>query len=296
MEIKGPIVIGGIGGSGTRLVAQILRDLNIFIGNDLNGPLDNLSYTLLFKRKKWFYKNLNNKNRIFRGLKILERSMKELSPEFSIYEYLFLLKATWNMFWAGHNNDKDGKGKWAIERLKNILKGSEVTTVNYNGWGWKEPNSHLILPFLVEYFPNLKYIHVIRNGLDMAYSNNQQQLYNWGPMFGIDLPRQKENISEASFRYWVAANNKILKLRKSSIKENIYILNFDALCCNADHELNKLFTFLEITVEETLFEKIRIIPTLPLTSGKYKNMDLSWMKIEDSKIFETFGFSFNDKI
>ena len=60
-DMKGPVVIGGVGGSGTRVIAEILRELKFFIGNDLNGPLDNLTYTLLFKRKKWYYKNYNNR-------------------------------------------------------------------------------------------------------------------------------------------------------------------------------------------------------------------------------------------
>ena len=43
-----PVVIRGIGGSGTRVVAAILRDAGIYLGNDLNVPLNNLSFTLLF--------------------------------------------------------------------------------------------------------------------------------------------------------------------------------------------------------------------------------------------------------
>ena len=48
----GPCAIGGLGGSGTRVVAQILRDVGIFMGTDLNGANDNLWFTLLFKRPK----------------------------------------------------------------------------------------------------------------------------------------------------------------------------------------------------------------------------------------------------
>lgn len=37
-----PICIGGVGGSGTRLFAQIIRKLSIYIGNYLNDTYDNL--------------------------------------------------------------------------------------------------------------------------------------------------------------------------------------------------------------------------------------------------------------
>ena len=44
-----PVVIGGIGGSGTRVVG-LLQQLGFDIGSDLNDSLDDLSFTALFKR------------------------------------------------------------------------------------------------------------------------------------------------------------------------------------------------------------------------------------------------------
>ena len=45
-----PIVIGGIGGSGTRVVTQLLQSLGFDMGSDLNESLDDLGFTALFKR------------------------------------------------------------------------------------------------------------------------------------------------------------------------------------------------------------------------------------------------------
>jgi hypothetical protein len=39
-----------VGGSGTRVIAMILASLGLNIGNNLNQALDNLIFTLLFKR------------------------------------------------------------------------------------------------------------------------------------------------------------------------------------------------------------------------------------------------------
>src|SRR5664279_1349779 len=46
-----PAGIGGVGGSGTRVGAALLQMLGYYIGDDLNGPLDNLWFTLLFKHR-----------------------------------------------------------------------------------------------------------------------------------------------------------------------------------------------------------------------------------------------------
>src|SRR5262249_10334108 len=47
-------------------------------------------------------------------------------------------------------------------------------------WGWKEPRSIYLLPFFHEAFPNVRFLHVVRDGRDMAYSGNQNQLRKHG--------------------------------------------------------------------------------------------------------------------
>lgn len=36
-----PVVVGGVGGSGSRVVAEMLETLGLFIGDDLNDARDN---------------------------------------------------------------------------------------------------------------------------------------------------------------------------------------------------------------------------------------------------------------
>jgi len=63
-----PVIVGGVGGSGTRVIAELLSNFGYYIGNDLNRSMDNLLYTFLFKRVEWFYSNYNNKYKIKRGI------------------------------------------------------------------------------------------------------------------------------------------------------------------------------------------------------------------------------------
>ena len=46
-----PITFGGVGGSGTRLFAQIMYLLNIYNGDCINDTEDNLMFTFLFKNR-----------------------------------------------------------------------------------------------------------------------------------------------------------------------------------------------------------------------------------------------------
>jgi hypothetical protein len=50
-QMQLPVVaVGGVGGSGTRLVAHVMLELGYYLGPDLNESLDTLWFTLLFKR------------------------------------------------------------------------------------------------------------------------------------------------------------------------------------------------------------------------------------------------------
>lgn len=293
--VPGPIIIGGIGGSGTRVVAQILKEFNVFIGEDLNEPLDNLSYTLLFKRRRWFYKNHNNQKEIFKGIRILEKSMLHKNPRLTLSELWFLLKSTFSMYIDGHNHLKDGKGKWALQRYRKIIEGCDFDENKYIGWGWKEPNSHLILPYLYEYFPNMKYIHTIRNGLDMAFSSNQQQLYNWGPLFGIKNPLSSEETSKFSFKYWININNKIIKYGKRYDNDRFYLLNFDLLCSNPELELKKLFGFLSISYSDSQLFRSKSLLKIPSSKDRYKKYNIDWLKPIEFQFLKRNGFINEDE-
>ena len=47
-------------------------------------------------------------------------------------------------------------------------------------WGWKEPRSIYLLPFFHQQLPALRFLHVVRDGRDMALSANQNQLRKHG--------------------------------------------------------------------------------------------------------------------
>jgi len=287
--INGPVVIGGVGGSGTRVVAQILQELNFYMGNDLNEALDNLSYTLLFKRKNWFIKNRNNTEVINKKLGVLKTVMTNPSA-LTISDYLCLIQAAFSMSRNGHNEEKDGSGTWAFERLKIMFNSNQGLDNNRIGWGWKEPNSHLLLENMNDFFPDFKYIHTIRNGLDMAFSENQQQLFNWGSLFGIQLPENQDEIPEASFRYWLEANRKVMEVGALVGAERFMVLNFDKLCANVSEEMSRLLSFLEIKLDDDVMEKILALPKVPSTSERFRKEDLSWLDEEGNDFLLTHGF------
>ena len=47
------LAVGGVGGSGTRVVAEILKECGYFIGGSLNPASDNLWFSYLLRRPDW---------------------------------------------------------------------------------------------------------------------------------------------------------------------------------------------------------------------------------------------------
>ncbi len=164
-----PIVISGVGGSGTRVVAEMLLDLGYFMGHDLDRARDNLSFSLLFMRPEWLFHHARwNPAETGEGLEIFTKAMtRRYLP--TPHELRFL---------AGILCEKRGvtRRRWRLKRLAKLLSGRHFDPAVHSGWGWKEPISHLYIESLAKRFAGLKWIHVIRHGLDMAYSENQRQL------------------------------------------------------------------------------------------------------------------------
>jgi hypothetical protein len=136
-----------------------------------------------------------------------------------------------------------------------------------------------------EYFPGFKYIHTIRHGLDMAFSSNQQQLFNWGPMFGVQLPSRNEDIPEASFRYWVEANKSVLKIGERLGKDRFLVVNFDQLCAQPELGIANLLSFLGLVHEQ---RKVDLL--ISLSTGRFHDKELNWVKEHDLSFLQSCGF------
>jgi hypothetical protein len=288
--LPGPVVIGGVGGSGTRVIAEILTLFGFFLGNDLNRAKDNLMYTLLFKRPNWFYRNKDNKKNIQTGLDVFHKIMKR-RKFFTISEIIFVLKASFSQAFFGHNYKGRGFKLRPLKRIRKIYTAKEDTKKRYIGWGWKEPNSFLIVHYLAEKYYNLKYIHMIRHGLDMAFSKNQNQLFNWGPLYGVNRPTFPSEIPSAALEYWIKANRQMLMVGKKLGPDKFLKINFESLCNSPEPEIKKMIRFLNINPEDELYQRALKLPQKPKSMGRYRNYDLSQFRPNDLDMLSEFGYS-----
>lgn len=277
---RAPVIVGGVGGSGTRLVARLLMDLGLYLGEHLNESNDNLWFTLLLKRPFWYaYAAEHRPEDIAMALRILQKRLSTNEP-LSAEEIRAVRLA------AGHA--LEGSQADAERMAGTLIERGHIDFSSYAGWGWKEPNSHIYLPYLDHSFPNFRYIHVMRNGLSMAYSANQQQLQNWGVLFGVHVPKEEALLPKASLQYWIRSHQRIVRFREEVMGERLLLLNYDRLCARPEIELTRLAAFLGVSLPDIGALASRVKP--PTSLDRYKREDLSIYDEAELEAVRQLGF------
>jgi hypothetical protein len=285
-KVIGPVAIGGVGGSGTRVFAEILRGLGLYMGNCLNNASDNLWFTLLLKRPHWFFRNQNrSKKEIYHAIRIFEKAMTTgLSLTAGPDDITYVRNAGEEI--SSYALDMGANRLHA----KNILKSRQPDPSRYIGWGWKEPNTHIFLEYLAAHFPDFHYIHVLRHGLDMAYSTNNQQLLNWGTLVGVTVADKTCVTPRDLLQYWVAANERAIKVGRMLLGERFLLVRLEELCRDPKASIKTMASFVGVDMNLKDMHKLARLPSLPASSGRYRNHDLAVFAAEDIKALERLGF------
>jgi sulfotransferase family protein len=267
-EHASPVVIGGLGGSGTRLVAKILIELGVFMGDDLSSDNDNLVFTFFFKRPVAY--KTGGHRWIKRNLVLFERYMR--GQPFRPSDWLRFAAAYWGQCFPATSFDPQFHREQA-RKIAAIGKSGRLRAAAR--WGWKEPNSHIFLEHLAAYFPGMRYIHVIRHGLDMAFSGNTQQLRNWGDLAGVQIPADSSKLPIAQLEYWVKANESAIDRGRVLLGSRFYLCNYDALCLDPISHVKALLSFLNVKADDTTLGKLVTLPSLSSSQGRRKTHDLT---------------------
>ena len=275
-EDSSPIVIGGIGGSGTRLIARILRDQGVAFSGDLNGALDNLWFSLLFVRRTILLKSHDEIQRLAWLFTNAMRKGLPIPPELGS-----LLDEA-----ARYDRGPALDVTVLQQSLASILVGQSSPNSS-RFWAWKQPNSHIMVPMLQRCFPAMKYIYVARSGLDMAFSGNQNQLrYFWGDLLlEGDISPSPRN----ALRYWVACHKRMLEHR-ALLGARLYILNYDLFCEEPMVQLALLNEFLGLEVGIDKFNQLAGDVFPPPGKGRHKRFDCGQLAPDDVEFVNAMGY------
>lgn len=306
-----PVIIGGVGGSGTRIFAQFAMDLGVWFGNALNTADDNLWFQFLLKRPGWL-KQKPADAEISQGLKTLEKLVQGrywLSPG----QLAFILSALKDRQRDAHLHYAPTRNKiyspdtrmrkmeirtqppssvvTKLGRLRRIAASKMTSRRNKAlGYGWKDPSTFLFLPHFQASFRDVRYIHVMRHGLDMALSRNQSQVLNFGHLFGLSIEEVKTDLPRYALKYWVRANRWVLEEKKKWTDDRFLVVHYELAVEDALESAQSLAKFLQIEPDRKQLEQMVSRVHAGTSIGRYRNVDLSMFDGDDLNALGEFGY------
>jgi hypothetical protein len=144
-------------------------------------------------------------------------------------------------------------------------------------WGIKNPKAIHMIPLWHDVFPDMKFIHVVRNGLDIVYSNNQGQFECYKDLI---FNRRTENVYSHSGKilFWSRVNRLASEYGETYLKDRYLRIRFEDLCLQPQTVIKKIFEFLEIYDSNKLANAISEV--------SYKKTINRWKKRPVREIYE----------
>jgi hypothetical protein len=239
---RAPVVIGATGGSGTRVIHGVLEKAGLFMGA---------------KAK------LNHAGDAMDVEPMLDAFINPILSATNSLDYVASALPT----------------ALATAALRDLALGVDRFLRDMpNGdmpWGWKNPRSMYVLPLIRELFSDIRFIHLIRDGRDMATSDNQNQpRKHFEALFGHAL---EESDPLGSIQLWAAANLAIANWGERHLGSQYLCVRFEDLCANPVAGVTRILNFAGF--EEIADQSIRDIAeefvTPPASLGRWRALDAS---------------------
>ena len=247
--MKPPLVIGGIGGSGTRVVAGLVRYAGFFMGKNLNVSGDAMDFVE-------FYDCWINRFLATEVKPLLESQTTVMNEQF-------------------------------LESIKKHLAHMREEA----GWGWKSPRSIYLLPFFHKVFPEMKFIHVLRDGRDMAFSKNMNQLLKHGAaVFGKEFGDTTQPVKAAVL--WNAVNLAAADYGEKHLGNCYLRILFEDLCVDARGTTDRIFEFIGRSSTNDAHSVLPEIQT-PNSIGRWRTEEtalISNIQKQAQEALERFGY------
>ena len=195
-----PLVIGAVGGSGTRVFSRIARHAGVFMGEQVDAQEDSVPLSRFYGDHASEYLAADGR----------------LDPRRA-----------------------DDLARRLHERVGEHLDGLAAPD---RPWGAKNPRSMLMLAFWHEHFEQMRFLHVVRSGLDMAYSATDNQIRRHGEAVlgaGMSLPAP-----ERAMLWWSRVNAVAADYGEAELGPAYLRVRLEDLCERPHETVRRLFEFI----------------------------------------------------
>lgn len=276
-----PFVVIGMHRSGTSLVSRILDKSGIMMGKDLQTDHESKFFIQL---NKWIYQNAGAD---WARPKALEELIDYAPARKQVEEYLRIRIAS------------SSSKKFSGRNLKNGLFDMD------SKWGWKDPRNGPSLPIWKDIWPEMKIIHVVRHGVDVAASLHSRSLKNWTEDEGrfkkwtkmykwrsskspIRKGQRAATLSHA-LEFWAEQMDVEKKVIQSY--ENVLEIRYEDLLTSPAVVLKDIWNYIGKETDEKLLREIETMVDYSRAFAYKQNEELSVFAQENKSILERFGYS-----
>ncbi len=112
-------------------------------------------------------------------------------------------------------------------------------------WGWKNARSIYLVPFFRVLYPNMKFIHVVRDGRDIAFLKDSQRLLQHTRTF-FDTQYDALLLPYRLMLLWKATNLTMASFGESEMPGNYLRIRYEDLCENPSGIIRRLLRFLNV--------------------------------------------------
>jgi hypothetical protein len=134
-------------------------------------------------------------------------------------------------------------------------------------WGFKNPRTLFILPLLDELFPEMKFVHVIRDGRDISLGN--PFIHN-NRIVDAYLVNEEMNLSpeEKMILFWGRCNQRAHEYGAIRMQKRYLMMRWEDLCTNPHAKSVELLQFASCPV--TIADKAARLVRRPSSMGRWK--------------------------
>jgi hypothetical protein len=242
-----PVVIGALGGSGTRVIPAIMRDAGYWMGAWVNPKTEDAMATRYFLQRYF------------------DCAVRD-TPDCNNDLYRACSAAV-----AAH--------RWGMP---------DATAP----WGWKNPRCMWVIPFLSRIYPGMKFIHVVRDGRDMALTNNKNLLRKHGDFLLEDEATKQDEVN-AQLELWTKGNRTARLDGERCLGENYMSMTYEELVLRPRETIQRLFEHLEMDVSDAFLDKAQGQVRPSRSIGMWRRSDLPQLHAPDAatrEALELFGY------
>ncbi len=277
-----PLVVMGMHRSGTTLLVRLLMSMGIYMGRKL---LENVESIYFQRLNRGIFSNAGAR------WSVVDPLLQAMRTQEFVTKQAEEIKRTLSI------------PRLPLRRGVGIAEYFGYDPINISRpvphrWGWKDPRSTITFPVWLRVFPRARFIHIIRNGIDVAISINRravQRSQDWKrKLFPKDYSPAALDL-EYCFRLWEDYVSFALDHRYLIPEDQYFELRYEALLESPVHQLRAVLEFIGYPFEvECLRQACEIVNPARLDNSAYAVPYRDQIpKLVDSLVMKRLGYAYH---